>query len=57
MYKYRFALKPSQKAKKLVAQVFYFFQKEEDKLEDAALIEIIKARENQPSIPVDIDDL
>lgn len=57
MYKYRFALKPSQKAKKLVSQVFYFFQKEEDKLEDAALIEIIKARENQPSIPVDIDDL
>ncbi|WP_165773598.1 hypothetical protein [Zooshikella ganghwensis] len=37
--------------------VFYALEKEEDKLEDAELIEIIKARENQPSIPVDIDDL
>ncbi|WP_157365614.1 hypothetical protein [Zooshikella ganghwensis] len=57
MQKYRCSLKPSQKAKNLVVQVFYALHKEEDKLEDAALIEIIKARENQPSIPVDIDDL
>ncbi|WP_157365611.1 hypothetical protein [Zooshikella ganghwensis] len=57
MHKYHYTLKSSQKAKKLVAQVFYALEKEEDKLEDAELIEIIKARENQPSIPVDIDDL